>query len=540
MKGDDLIRAFGGISDEMIEEADRTPVRNNRKNIKKIALIAALISLFAVSVIGVGIWRSNTRKPLPVIPEDTAVTVGTDDTEKREPSTGTASDTTADGTDGGENKPADDVDMTAGTTAASDAFPDETRNSARSGRRSDTGGSAAAADPAVPTAESTTGTDERETATPAVTDSTGSAESDRPTDTERSEETGTSGRGDDTTETETEKPVVTDPIDPEPIPEKSLFADVSANDWSYQYIKYVTNQGYMSCRTDDLFEPRENITRAEFVYALYAMAGLPETTGYYSGKVFYHDVEPGSWYYDAILWAKENRIAVGTAVYFSPDAPVTRCDLAIVLLRFADYFGMEPVQTGTAPYFPDRDLIPDYAENAVKVLSRAGVISGKDDGTFDPSAGTSRAEAAVMLRAIIERSRDRTSALLEKYGLDLSVSACLRAGNSARRDQEILVTFGKNGTFNGDIPDMTVNCDIEGAECGVYGLGAVCVYPVPDEEPYDTDSYIYCCHVPYSILPYSTHGGTICANEVLTVRLNISIGGESGTVTVYPSVVYAN
>ena len=501
MKEYDIIHLIGGISDEMIENADRMPPR---RNYRKVLLIAAVISLCAITLLSVGIMKSGLfRRPDPVVADDIPQTAESDTTAVQTPE----SDTPASG-DQTDAVPVDDIDVTAAPDrtrkSPSSSSPDTTRVPAATAKYSET------------------------TAAPAET----TALPEPATETEEPKPIET-----DPIETD---PVETDPVDPGPGPEDKLFADVDVSDWSYKYIEYVVENGYMSGITEDTFGPSEDLTRADFVQALYRIAGSPETTGYYAGQVFYHDVEPGSRYYDAILWTKQNRIAVGANVYFSPDSPITRADLAVVLLRFADYMALDPAKTGTAPEFTDYDQIPNYAKNAVSILACAGVISGKDDGRYDPSAEISRAEAAAMLRAIIENSGSRTSALLERYGLDLYVAADLRPGITYRRDQEILVTLTKNGTYDETLPDISVSCSIEGADCEVYGFGAVRVYPEPEESVDDADRLVYYCYVPYPEHNFDRIGGTFFVDEVLKVTLNITVGGEGEKLVVYPSVLYAN
>ena len=51
--------------------------------------------------------------------------------------------------------------------------------------------------------------------------------------------------------------------------------------------------------------------------------------------------------------------------------------------------------------FTDSSLIPDWATEAVNVLSSIGVISGREDGSFDPDASATRAEFSKMLDMVI-------------------------------------------------------------------------------------------------------------------------------------------
>ena len=49
----------------------------------------------------------------------------------------------------------------------------------------------------------------------------------------------------------------------------------------------------------------------------------------------------------------------------------------------------------------DADLVAPYAKEAVDALCRAGIISGDQDGFFNPKNSASRAEIAVILYHVI-------------------------------------------------------------------------------------------------------------------------------------------
>ena len=47
--------------------------------------------------------------------------------------------------------------------------------------------------------------------------------------------------------------------------------------------------------------------------------------------------------------------------------------------------------------FADANSIAVYAKDAATAMQRAGIISGKPGGVFDPAAGATRAEVSAML-----------------------------------------------------------------------------------------------------------------------------------------------
>ena len=68
MNGYDMIRLIGGISDEMIEAADKKPPSVRRIRYGRMIIAAALISLLVIGAVSVAVWRTGIKKPTPVLP----------------------------------------------------------------------------------------------------------------------------------------------------------------------------------------------------------------------------------------------------------------------------------------------------------------------------------------------------------------------------------------------------------------------------------------------------------------------------------------
>ena len=92
----------------------------------------------------------------------------------------------------------------------------------------------------------------------------------------------------------------------------------------------VTLAGWMN-GTGTGFSPNASLDRAMMVTILYRLAGSPAV----SGTMPFTDVAAGSWYYDAVLWASQKDITLGTsAATFSPNALLTPDQLGTLLQRF--------------------------------------------------------------------------------------------------------------------------------------------------------------------------------------------------------------
>lgn len=108
------------------------------------------------------------------------------------------------------------------------------------------------------------------------------------------------------------------------------YDDVKAGDAGANDIIGVTLAGWMN-GTGTGFSPNASLDRAMMVTILYRLAGSPAVRG----TMPFTDVAAGSWYYDAVLWASQKDITLGTsAATFSPNALLTPDQLGTLLQRF--------------------------------------------------------------------------------------------------------------------------------------------------------------------------------------------------------------
>ena len=119
--------------------------------------------------------------------------------------------------------------------------------------------------------------------------------------------------------------------DPE-IPAYQQFDDVDLALWSYPGIAFCVKTGLMSGTDAHTFAPHAVTTRAQIVQILYNLAGEPAVTGTTPFTDLTND-----WYQDAILWAYQTGVVAGTsATTFDPESPVTREQIAGILMGYAD------------------------------------------------------------------------------------------------------------------------------------------------------------------------------------------------------------
>ena len=156
----------------------------------------------------------------------------------------------------------------------------------------------------------------------------------------------------------------------------SPFADVKGDDWFYDSVMYVYQNGLMGGTGTDTFSPDTAMTRQMIWMVLARMDGK----------------DPASMD-EAKAWAVENKISDGT----DPANSITREQLAAILYRYAQYKGYDTTQGGMAiREFSDYDNISTYAQSALGWAVNAGLVQGNDKQIM-PSGTATRAQVATIL-----------------------------------------------------------------------------------------------------------------------------------------------
>lgn len=173
------------------------------------------------------------------------------------------------------------------------------------------------------------------------------------------------------------------------------FTDVPQDAWFYDAVKYTYNRGWINGMTETIFQPNGTMTRAMFVTLLGRMAGVKEDRAAETG---FTDVKAGSYYVGYVAWAQENDITRGTsATTFSPNAQVTREQMATFLYRYANYQGLETeADAGVLDAFSDANQISSFAKDAMAWAVSCEIIIGTGKGLAPKSLAT-RAQGTQIL-----------------------------------------------------------------------------------------------------------------------------------------------
>jgi len=182
-------------------------------------------------------------------------------------------------------------------------------------------------------------------------------------------------------------------------PEVKLpFTDVSTSDWFYDDVAFVYKNGLFSGTDSRSFSPNASMTRAMLVTVLYRLEGEPTVTG----RSSFTDVRSGAYYEKAVIWAAANGIVTGTdSTSFSPDAKVTREQLAAILYRYAQYRKLDTDASAKLNSFTDADSVSAYASEALGWAVSEGLINGAS-GKLMPKGDATRAQVAAILHRFVK------------------------------------------------------------------------------------------------------------------------------------------
>ena len=176
-----------------------------------------------------------------------------------------------------------------------------------------------------------------------------------------------------------------------------MFTDVTKN-WAYPGIQYCVTHQLMSGVGGNLFAPKMTTTRAQIVQILYNLEGEPKV----SGTTPFTDLTQ-NWYKDAVLWAYQTGVVSGTsATTFAPDLPVTREQIAVILMEYMTrVLKLERTWTpADLSTFPDAGSVSGWAKDALADAVALGLISGASNGGqtyLEPQGSATREQVATIL-----------------------------------------------------------------------------------------------------------------------------------------------
>ena len=169
----------------------------------------------------------------------------------------------------------------------------------------------------------------------------------------------------------------------------TTFTDVPAGAYYEEAVGWAVEKGITKGTSDSTFTPDGVCTRAQAVTFLWRAAGSPAAK---AGSLPFADVKAGSYYDDAVRWAVENGVTVGTsATTFSPNATCSRAQIVTFLWR-----AQKSPAAGSANPFDDVAGSAYYAD-AVQWAVQKDITKGTGATAFSPDANCIRAQIVTFL-----------------------------------------------------------------------------------------------------------------------------------------------
>ncbi len=179
-----------------------------------------------------------------------------------------------------------------------------------------------------------------------------------------------------------------------------VFNDISGH-WAEGNIIYAAAREIFSGVSENTFAPDNYMTRAMFVTVLGRLAGVSADMNRASE---FADVAAKQWYTPYVSWAAANGIVEGYGNgMFGPDDLVTREQMCAIITRYLTALGYEITAKIDEINFADNDKISDWAKASVTYCQTRELIVGKENNCFAPQDNSTRAEAATILRRLIEK-----------------------------------------------------------------------------------------------------------------------------------------
>jgi len=182
------------------------------------------------------------------------------------------------------------------------------------------------------------------------------------------------------------------------------FSDL-ANHWAVKDITTLANKLIVNGTGAGKFEPKRDVTRAEFAALIVRALGLQA-----SGAADFSDVPASAWYADAVAAAAEYGIVKGDGTgKFRPTDKITRQELAAMVVRAQALAGVEVDLSNTEVAallsgFKDAGQIGSWARAELAAAIESGIVNGTSANTVSPTATATRAEAAVMIIRLLNNA----------------------------------------------------------------------------------------------------------------------------------------
>ncbi|MEG1988316.1 MAG: S-layer homology domain-containing protein [Oscillibacter sp.] len=183
-----------------------------------------------------------------------------------------------------------------------------------------------------------------------------------------------------------------------PAAQAARFTDVPKGNWAASAIERCVSLGFFQGESKTVFGVGRPMTRAAFVVALGRFFAWPSVTPPQGS--FTDNQNKSAWYYSAVETAYANDAITHQSADFRPNDPLTREELAVMLVRALGYGTIAGLAQELPLPFTDVTSSRGYISMAYEL----GILSGTSKTTFSPNRPATREQAAVVLMRVYDRT----------------------------------------------------------------------------------------------------------------------------------------
>ncbi|OQB12024.1 MAG: Endoglucanase precursor [Firmicutes bacterium ADurb.Bin193] len=178
--------------------------------------------------------------------------------------------------------------------------------------------------------------------------------------------------------------------------EDVYFSDVTG--WGSFYVEALYRRGIVSGVGMNVFDPEGNVKREELVKLVVELMGITSD----GSEIPFTDVPKDAWSFKYIASAYQSRLINGIAQdRFGTGEFITRQDLCKIIYSLIHMKNMDGAYLRESASFEDAAQISSYAFQSVDALYRLNIVSGDEEGRFNPQNYATRQEAAKIIYGVL-------------------------------------------------------------------------------------------------------------------------------------------
>ena len=288
----------------------------------------------------------------------------------------------------------------------------------------------------------------------------------------------------------------------------ATFTDINEVSWASSTIQAVSDKGLINGYEDGTFRAKNNVTYSEAMVMIYNLmdktgnlkASATNTLSIYQSVLNTYKIP--TWSQSTVAYGLSAQILMAADLpKFTTNGvsnPATRQDVAVMFGRALSE--KYDIYAGTGVNYNDVWRISDEAMPYVDLLTRLGIVTGDDNGNFNPTANITRAEMAVMMNKtydLLSNELANTGEITEivnhdgdYYDIDVKMDNGER--NRLTLSDDNISVYNKDGSRELPISSLTKG---DRVSLVFDGLVITKIYLLDEEasaqEKYDAVGYIY-------------------------------------------------